>query len=233
MILLFIIIFITSLLFQILHSENQNYTCGADESPSFRAVGITKDKGFKGGQVVKLAFIGDVDKAKYVLDVLKNHAFPFINLKFQVGRTGDSVVTIKTNSTEGPTANISGNTTGIGTKTPVISLYKLNQGVILHEFGHAMGMYHEHQNPAPNNPIVWDKSQVYAYYVDKQHWKKENVDSQIINRRDKAKSMYTPWDPNSIMNYTIRTGLTEAPVQTFLGQDYSDGDKAWFKLKYG
>lgn len=215
--------------------ESSGYTCGANQKPpvDYRGVGITKDRGFKGGQTVYLAFDGDVEKSKQILEILKEYAFPYINLNFQIGRYNDSTITIKTDPSASPTATISGNTTGIGTKTPIITIYRMTQGVILHEFGHAMGMFHEHQNPAPNNPIQWNKDQVYAHYVTKQNWKKEAVDAQIINRRDKAKSLYTNWDQNSIMNYSIRPGFTAAPVQTFIGQEYSDGDKNWFKMKFG
>lgn len=234
MILLLIIILI-SLFVLYKKEEFDGYTCGANEKPpiEYRGVGVTRDRGFKAGQTVYLAFDGDVETSKYVLEILKEFAFPYINLDFQIGRYNDSTITIKTNPSASPTASISGNTTGIGTKTPVVTIYKLTQGVILHEFGHAMGMFHEHQNPAPDNPIQWNKEEVYAHYVTKQNWKKEAVDAQIINRRDKAKSLFTNWDQNSIMNYTIRPGFTAAPIQTFIGQEYSKGDKNWFNMKFG
>ena len=41
------------------------------------------------------------------------------------------------------------------------------QRVVRHEFGHALGMIHEHQNPAAKIP--WDKPKVYAYYA-RQGW---------------------------------------------------------------
>jgi len=233
LLILLIIIICISLLYTLKKNEGEPYTCGVDNEPEYRAVGVLKTAGFQPGQTVNLAFEGDVSKASQVLTILKKYAFPYINLRFQIGRTGDSVVTIKVNPAQGPTANISGNTTGIGTKNPVVSIYTLKQGTILHEFGHAMGMFHEHQNPSPNNPIQWDKAAVYAFYVDKQHWKKDSVDSQILNRRNKAKSLYTAWDTKSIMNYNIKMGLTSAPVKVFVGGEYSDGDKSWFKLKYG
>lgn len=36
------------------------------------------------------------------------------------------------------------------------------QRVVRHEFGHALGMFHEHQNPAAAGEIPWDKPKVYA-----------------------------------------------------------------------
>lgn len=214
------------------------YTCGVGDSGDidYRAVGVAASStGFQSGQTVNLAFEGsDTNVIINALYILKEFAFPFINLNFQIGRTGDSVITIrfkKDSSSSGK--NISGNTTGIGTKNPIITLYTFNQGVLLHEFGHALGMFHEFQNPAPNNPVTWDTDKVYAYYIGKLKWTKENVQTQILNRRDKSKSLYTTWDNESIMNYNIIPGLTLTPVQIFKSQEYSLGDKEWFALRYG
>jgi len=34
---------------------------------------------------------------------------------------------------------------------------------VIHEFGHALGMIHEHQHPLA--AIPWDKDKVYTYYA--------------------------------------------------------------------
>lgn len=236
MFIILIIIFYCLLVFY-LNSPSQlqhdnTYTCGVGVEPDYRAVGVTTSTGFTAGQTVNLAFEGnDIDVITNALSILKKFAFPFINLNFQIGRTGDSVITIRFNTNK-TGKNISGNTTGIGTKNPIITLYTFTQGILLHEFGHALGMYHEFQNPAPNNPIVWNEDNVYAYYIGKQKWTKENVQSQILNKKDKSKSLFTSWDPESIMNYNIMPGLTAAPVQVFKSQEYSFGDKKWFALRY-
>ena len=39
------------------------------------------------------------------------------------------------------------------------------QRVVRHEFGHALGMIHEHQNPDALGKIPWDKPKVYEYYA--------------------------------------------------------------------
>ena len=52
-----------------------------------------------------------------------------------------------------------------------------------HEFGHALGMIHEHQNPAAQGEIPWDKPKVYAYYAQ-QGWSKDDVDTNIFEVYD-------------------------------------------------
>ncbi|SHL04392.1 M12 family metallopeptidase [Flavobacterium chilense] len=81
--------------------------------------------------------------------------------------------------------------------------------LILHEFGHVLGLVHEHQLPGFN--IRWDKEKVYEYYKITQNppWKEEKVDSNIFFRYDKATLNSLKYDSTSIMHYEIPDSLTE------------------------
>ena len=51
--------------------------------------------------------------------------------------------------------------------------------VVLHEFGHALGCFHEHQHPAGGIP--WNKQAVYDYYAGyPNYWDKDKVDTNIF-----------------------------------------------------
>ena len=78
--------------------------------------------------------------------------------------------------------------------------------VSLHEFGHALGLMHEHQNPFAN--ISWDKPKVYAYYAATQGWSQQMVDAQVLNKLAYAPTQHTGLDPLSIMSYSIPASLT-------------------------
>jgi len=74
--------------------------------------------------------------------------------------------------------------------------------VVLHEFGHALGFVHEHQNPI--NEIQWNKEVVYAYYAGEPNkWDRATVDRNIFARYATAETQYTRFDPTSIMEYPI------------------------------
>src|SRR5205814_4628230 len=69
----------------------------------------------------------------------------------------------------------------------------------LHEFGHALGFQHEHQNP--NAGIPWDKPAVYKYYAKKENggWDKDKVDLNLFAQFSKTQVNATKFDPKSIM----------------------------------
>ena len=80
--------------------------------------------------------------------------------------------------------------------------------VVLHEFGHALGLQHEHQNPTAGIP--WDKPKVYDYYARTQNppWTKAQVDSNLFNALNTSTTNYTSFDRDSIMEYSIPAALT-------------------------
>ena len=79
--------------------------------------------------------------------------------------------------------------------------------VVIHEFGHALGCVHEHQNPS--GKIKWNKPAVYKYFQGPpNNWTKEDVDHNLFERYGKNITNYTALDPKSIMLYPIPAEFT-------------------------
>jgi len=97
-------------------------------------------------------------------------------------------------------------TMNFGWLEPTTSLREY-QRVVRHEFGHALGMIHEHQNPAAQGQIPWDKPKVYAYYAQ-QGWTHADVDSNIFDVYSEDSTNHTAFDATSIMEYAIPDSLT-------------------------
>lgn len=68
----------------------------------------------------------------------------------------------------------------------------------LHEFGHALGLHHEHQNK--NQNIQWNEEAVYAYFA-KQGWSRERTFSQVLKKYGNDSEISNGgYDPLSIMH---------------------------------
>lgn len=80
----------------------------------------------------------------------------------------------------------------------------------LHEWGHALGYHHEHQNPFAG--IVWDEDAVIeAHAGDPNFWDEETTRQNILNKLSPDEVQGSAWDPDSIMHYPFRAGLIVRP----------------------
>jgi hypothetical protein len=80
---------------------------------------------------------------------------------------------------------------------------KVIKRVVLHEFGHALGFGHEHQNPLAN--IDWHESKVYEHYSDQ--FTKEEIRRNVLTKI--KSSIYSDFDPQSIMMYGVQSDDTK------------------------
>ncbi len=78
--------------------------------------------------------------------------------------------------------------------------------VVVHEFGHALGMQHEHQSP--RSDIPWNRPAVYAYYLMNGGWGIDEVNRNIFQTYSRTMTNSSAYDPYSIMHYPIDASLT-------------------------
>ena len=106
------------------------------------------------------------------------------------------------------------------------------RSVVLHEFGHAIGLIHEHQNPAEGIP--WNKPQVYRDLAGPpNHWDREKVDRNLFAVYDSNVTNHTAVDPRSIMMYPIANSwVTDPDFARDLNTDLSDVDRTFIHEQY-
>ena len=85
--------------------------------------------------------------------------------------------------------------------------------VVLHEFGHALGLIHEHQSPTVT--MDWNRPFVYWYFWEHHKWAKADVDRNIFQEFDKITIRSSTLDVDSIMAYYI------PPQFTYSGQVFN------------
>jgi serralysin len=101
--------------------------------------------------------------------------------------------------------------------------------VALHEFGHVLGLRHEHQQPLASIP--WNASAVYAYYAQ-QDWSKQEVDEQVLNKNSAESTQNTTFDPQSIMQYPVAAALTTNGFSIPWNSQLSAMDKSFIGMMY-
>ena len=101
-----------------------------------------------------------------------------------------------------------------------------DEAVILHEFGHAIGLIHEHQNPV--HGIRWNKDVVYRDLGGPpNNWPKATVDFNMFATYDRSQVNATDVDPKSIMLYAIPATWTLDGFSSEPNAVLSDLDKAF------
>lgn len=102
--------------------------------------------------------------------------------------------------------------------------------VVLHEFGHALGLVHEHQNP--KNNISWNKDNVYAFYKQKFGWSKKITYYNFFDKYNDSEMNSSDFDQQSIMMYEIPTEFTTNGFHTNANIKLSETDKKFISIIY-
>jgi serralysin len=81
--------------------------------------------------------------------------------------------------------------------------------VVLHEFGHALGLIHEQKRPDAG--IMWNEEAVYRAYAYT-GWTRDQIKNQVMDPFIQPLVDVSPFDPESIMIYPIEKGLANIVV---------------------
>ena len=100
---------------------------------------------------------------------------------------------------------------------------------VLHEFGHALGLLHEHQHPARSLDI--DEQATYEHFASK-NFTSDEVDRQILGQFDPAEVKTSEYDKDSIMHYPFAASLFNGGDEISFPTELSGGDKKFMKSLY-
>ena len=213
------------------------YRLGRVGSPLTVRAAVEWPKLWSTGRTIRVLFLdGDTSVKTKVAQIAKEWE-QVTNLKLDFVTSGASEIRISfldkgfswsTVGTDANTVPRTQATMNYGWLEPNTSLREY-QRVVRHEFGHALGMIHEHQNPAAHIP--WDKPKVYAYYAQ-QGWSTDDVDRNIFRVYDEDSTNFTSHDPTSIMQYAVPDSLTIGSYAIGWNTELSHTDRTFMRQQY-
>lgn len=218
--------------------RDQSVSLQADDWPEDSlALGVVKSKRWRPGHTIKIKLIRG---SKAIREKVERYAREWtrhanihmefvddirraeIRVSFVKGGSWSMVGTDCLTRTTGATMNFG----WFDDKTPDYEVAR----TVYHEFGHALGCVHEHQNP--RGGILWDEARVYDHYAADMGWDRDKVNRNVLWPVKTDTTQFTQFDNASIMLYHFPRELTRNGH--FVDPNYilSETDKAFISRMY-
>jgi len=178
------------------------------------------------GQTLRIRFMDGTAEQQAVVRKFAPQWAEHANLKLVFGTDLNSEIRITFDESDGAWSYIGTDCKSIPSTEPTMNLGWQDEGVVLHEFGHAIGLIHEHETPI--NGIKWNKKQVYDDLSGPpNNWSKDTIDHNMFHVYDKSQINGTSLDKKSIMLYEIPANWTVDGWSSKANEVLSAVDKAF------
>lgn len=201
---------------------------------STRAVAMHKQL-WNPSRELTISFLGRPSESlKEAIKALIREWEPYVSLTFKFidGNNGD--IKIQTNAqSNGSVIGTDALLFKAGEPTMFIKAIQSEfdfRTVVLHEFGHALGLHHEHLHLDANIP--WNKEKVYEEYAAKYGMSKEEVDLNMFTPLHIDDILVGAYDKTSIMHYPVEKELTDGKFEVPMNTEISDEDKRVILILY-
>ena len=146
------------------------------------------------------------------------------NLKFDFNNATNAEIRINFDSNDGAWSYVGTDCRGIPLNQPTMNLGFFDGGTAAHEFGHAIGLAHEHQNP--QGGIHWNEQVVIEELAKSPNfWDEETARHNVIRKYTVDQINGTDFDPDSIMLYFFPASWTLNGIATKANDVLSTIDK--------
>jgi hypothetical protein len=230
-------------------ANEENYYCMSPGLESLSAADKEKAKGTRAavlngvkwppGSRIRIKFLeGSAALQKRVKDVALVWT-NFVNIKFNFVPDGDADIRIGFQQGRGSWSYLGAVAQRIDKSQPTMNYGWLTDAstdddvkrVVLHEFGHALGLIHEHQNP--KNPIDWNRDAVIEDLSRPPNsWDLAKIENNMFKKYEPSEVSGSEVDKDSIMMYPIPAAWTRDGFSAGLNRDLTELDKQVIKQAY-
>lgn len=169
----------------------------------------TKGKHWTIGDTIDIAFIGGTTKQRLFVRKYANEWLEYANLRFNWDvPLNKSDVRISFKEGMGSWSYVGTDALFVNQNQPTMNFGWLDVSVVLHEFGHMLGLKHEHQHP--ESGIEWDTKQVYRDLSGPpNNWGKNQIYTNVLEKLSIQNITFTSFDMDSIMLYFFPKSWTK------------------------
>lgn len=148
------------------------------------------------------------------------------NLRFEFNNASDAEIRIAFDPNDGAWSNIGTDCRLVPLNQPTMNLGFMDGGTVAHEFGHAIGLGHEHQNPAGG--LQWNEEVVIRDLGGSPNfWTPDQVRFNVLEKYSTDQIKGTVFDPDSIMLYAFPARWTLNGIGTNANELLSAMDKSF------
>ncbi len=115
---------------------------------------------------------------------------------------------------------------------PTMNLAQVTEANVLHQFGHVLGLQHEHGNPKAS--FEWNLPEIQRELGGPpNHWSLDQIRANVLKQWEPdLYPVEKPFDPYSVMLYTFPANWTRGSIRLQMGERLSEGDKEFVRLLY-
>ena len=148
------------------------------------------------------------------------------NVRFDFNDAPDAEIRIRFDPNDGAWSYIGTDCRNIAANDPTMNLGFLDGGTAAHEFGHAIGLAHEHQSPFGG--IAWNEDVVIKEMAKSPNfWDAATTRFNILRKYSVDQVNGTKFDPDSIMLYFFPGTWTKSGIGTKANETLSALDKSF------
>jgi hypothetical protein len=178
------------------------------------------------GSTLQVRFMGGTASQKALVREQAGWWTQHANLNFDFNDAPNAEIRIAFNQNDGAWSYVGTDATNIPQNQPTMNLGFMDGGTVAHEFGHAIGLAHEHQNP--EGGIEWNEEVVINDLAGPpNYWDEATVRHNVLNKYSSDQIRGTEFDPESIMLYFFPDSWVRNGSGTQANEVLSALDKAF------